>query len=419
MTARMSRGACPALLKPMETGDGLLVRLVPAGPMHIDAFIGLCAAARTYGNGAMEISARGSIQVRGLTQRSAPLFADAVLALGMDLNDGVPVIADPLPRNPSAVVDSAVLAGELRRAIATAALPLAPKVSIAVDGGGSLHLDALKADIRLRAAATAAGPWLQVALAGDAASATSLGLAAPCHAAALVLRLLGVIAAHGPEARASDVLQDAGAASFRPAGGGLIEPAIEPPPRPRAETIGLHRLAGEDCAIGVALAFGFAAASDLMELARIAQVNGARFAATAPGRTILFGPFNEMTGFVLATAADHLGFVVDARDPRRHIVACPGAPLCASGLIAARAIAAELASHLRHANHGVAVHVSGCAKGCAHPLPAPLTIVGTERGCGIVRGGTARERPEAYAGPGDLIAEAERSGSTARETADA
>ena len=42
--------------------------------MSLAAFAGLCAAARKHGNGTMEISARGNLQVRGLTPRSAPLF---------------------------------------------------------------------------------------------------------------------------------------------------------------------------------------------------------------------------------------------------------------------------------------------------------------------------------------------------------
>ncbi|MGH6832195.1 MAG: precorrin-3B synthase, partial [Methyloceanibacter sp.] len=90
MTGVYTRGACPGLSAPMETGDGLLVRLVPAGPIPLDAFIGLCAAAGAHGNGTMEISARGSLQMRGLTELSAPLFAAAVDGLGIDLCEGVP-----------------------------------------------------------------------------------------------------------------------------------------------------------------------------------------------------------------------------------------------------------------------------------------------------------------------------------------
>jgi precorrin-3B synthase len=103
--------------------------------------------------------------------------------------------------------------------------------------------------------------------------------------------------------------------------------------------------------------------------------------------------------------AERLGFITEARDPRRRIIACPGAPSCAQGLIAARALAAELASQVPLPGDGVALHISGCAKGCAHPKPAPVTIVGTEQGCGIVTNGSARDKPVHYADPDDLIAE--------------
>ncbi len=62
----LRRGACPGLSAPMSTGDGLLVRLVPTDEMALDAFIALCAAARMHGNGTMEVTARGSLQVRGI-----------------------------------------------------------------------------------------------------------------------------------------------------------------------------------------------------------------------------------------------------------------------------------------------------------------------------------------------------------------
>ena len=93
MSVALACGTCPRLNAPMETGDGLLARIVPAGPIGIDAFAALCAAAQTYGNGLMEVSARGSLQVRGLTHASAPLFANAAARLGLDAGDGPPVLA--------------------------------------------------------------------------------------------------------------------------------------------------------------------------------------------------------------------------------------------------------------------------------------------------------------------------------------
>jgi precorrin-3B synthase len=417
MSRPFVRGACPRLSAPMETGDGLLARIVPVGPMAIDAFAKLCAAADAHGNGLKEISARGSLQVRGLSPASAPLFTAAVETLDIAVCDGVPVLSDPLPDDPTALIDAHALAAALRDAIAAAGLALAPKVSVIVDGGGRLHLDALSTDVQLRAVSIADKPKLLVSLAGDASSATPLGLVSPNDAAPVVIALLRMIAARGPAARAADVLQTEGVAAFRTVAEAPI--ALERPiaARKRAETIGLHRLSGKGCAIGVALPFGQAHALDLIALVRMARANGATWIATAPDRTLLVGPIDEMTGFSLATAADHLGFVVDARDSKRRVVACPGAPSCASGLIAARALAAEIAGALPPSQDGVAVHVSGCAKGCAHPQAAPLTIVGTEHGCGIIRDGAPRVHPVSYVSESALVAEAAHL--AARETEDA
>jgi precorrin-3B synthase len=405
MTAPNTRGACPRLAAPMQTGDGLLARIVTAGPIPLNSFAALCAAAQEYGNGIMEISARGSLQGRGLTPDSAPLFASTVAALDIELCDSVPVISGPLPNDPTALIDADALASALRRAIAMQALVLAPKVSVVIDGGGHLHLDALTADLRLQAIKAAGATKLHLSLAGDAASATPLGIVAFDDAVDAAISILALIASRSAATRAADLLRDEGRGVFNEAVGNRMASAVPLPRRPRAEPIGLHRLRDGQCAIGVALAFGHASAGNLMAFARLAGANGAAWARPAPGRALLLGPIDEMTGFVLATAADSLGFVVDARDPRRRIVACAGAPGCASGLIEARRLAAELADHLPPSRDGIAVHVSGCAKGCAHPGAAPLTIVGTSQGCGLVHNGTAQAMPQRYIDPGDLVAE--------------
>ncbi len=78
------RGACPALSAPMQTGDGLLVRLNPvAGGLSPAQLAGLCDAAGMFGNGVIEVTARGSMQVRGLTSASAAPFAEAIDRLGI------------------------------------------------------------------------------------------------------------------------------------------------------------------------------------------------------------------------------------------------------------------------------------------------------------------------------------------------
>ena len=168
--------------------------------------------------------------------------------------------------------------------------------------------------------------------------------------------------------------------------------------------------------LGLGLAFGHAQADTLIDLAALAEAHGARWVRPAPDRALLLGPLSDAMAVAARHAAERLGFVVRLSDPRRRIVACPGAPSCASGLIAARAIAAELARHLPASLS--LVHISGCGKGCAHPAPAPLTVVGTSQGCGIVRNGTSRMTPETYADPASIVAEIERLSET-REAAHA
>ncbi len=158
LTVPLRRGACPGLSAPMPTGDGLLVRLQPIGTIPLAAFAALCAAARRHGNGVIEITSRGSIQIRGLSAASAPRFAADIAALDIAADDGVPVLCNPLAGlDPGERVDTATLADDLRSVLARSAITarLGAKTSIVIDGGGALDPAGVPADIRL--SATAAG----------------------------------------------------------------------------------------------------------------------------------------------------------------------------------------------------------------------------------------------------------------------
>ena len=146
----------------------------------------------------------------------------------------------------------------------------------------------------------------------------------------------------------------------------------------------------------------------LEELASSASARGAWAVRPAPGRGLLLLGISKSDALALARDAERLGFIMRANDSRRRIVACPGKPACGSGLIPSRVLAGDIASVAELPDSGVAIHVSGCRKGCAHPARAPLTIVGTERGCGIIQGGSARATPSAYVDPQNLAAEVAR-----------
>ena len=209
------RGVCPGLSRPLPTGDGLLVRILPIGTIALDAFAGLCAAARAHGNGIVEITARCSIQVRGLSAHSAPRFADAIAALGIAAEDGVPILCNPLAGLDAAeIFDATAIAAALRRAVTQQSLDgrLDPKVSVVIDDGAPLNLARVAADIRVRAQLHSGQPMLRLAIGGDDRNAFDLGLIAPDDGVEAVSRLLLVLAERG--ARARDIIAAEGPACF-------------------------------------------------------------------------------------------------------------------------------------------------------------------------------------------------------------
>ena len=216
MNAHLRRGACPGLSQPMATGDGLLARIRPTGvTISCAAFAALCAAARSCGNGVIEITSRGSLQIRGLTESSAQRFAATVGRIDIAFCEGPPVLINSLAGlDPDEALDVSTIAGELRRALAATAFSadIGPKVSIALDGGGVLHLDAVAADVRMRA--EDGGIRLHVAVGGDGASATHLGAVAAEHVVEAAMNIMRVIAAAGPTARARDIVAAGGAGRF-------------------------------------------------------------------------------------------------------------------------------------------------------------------------------------------------------------
>jgi precorrin-3B synthase len=392
----LRRGACPSLSTPMLTGDGLLARLVPTGTIPLDAFRGLCAAARQHGNGIIEITARGSIQIRGLNTASAIRFAQAVARLDLAIADTIPVLSNPLAGlDAGEIVDAGEIASALRRALAKTPLPqyLAPKVSVIVDGGGAIGLGKLVADVRLRAKRSDDQVVVQIAAAGDQTTAMSLGTVTLDHAIEVTLHILDIIARSGNGARARDlVAADAGEA-FRTAIADFLLPDAPPSDEQEAsEPIGAHPLSDGTLAYGLGLAFGHADAATLEELMGASAAQGAVGLRAAPGRTLMILGLAQETASSLAAIAENLGFIVRADDPRRYVFACAGAPICTSAHIPARAIAprvTEIAAPRLGPNFNI--HVSGCAKGCAHPKRTALTVVGTPGGCALIADGGPRD----------------------------
>ena len=381
MTTALRRGACPSLSAPMQTGDGLLVRINPTfGSLEPRQLAGIAAAAARHGNGILEITSRGSLQIRGLHSASVASLAEDVTALGIEAGAGVSIGVGPLAgRDASETADPRPLAEDVRGMIAERSFSarLAPKMSVVVDGGGTLNLSGVLADVRIEAEGCG---WIVMA-GGSRAEARVLGFCSREEAAGTAVRLLEILAEGGRHMRGRDLpteALDGVAQGLTPA----AKPHRAPPPAP----VGTFALKDGAAARGFALSFGQIGASALTEFAEV--IDPSREIRLAPGKGLLVIGRSGGEDTDLVSAAGRLGLVIRPDDPRLRVVTCAGAPDCASAYLSTRDIAARLvALHPDALPLDGMVHISGCAKQCAKPAGPSLSLVGSAMGCEIVADG--------------------------------
>ena len=393
----MVRGACPSLNAPMQTGDGLLVRLRPLTPgLTVAQLRALAEATEKHGNGLIEITARGNFQLRGMTPQSMPGLAADIDRAGIVPESGVAIEVPPLSDvDPSEIADARGLAQRLRNAIDSLhpKPALAAKLAIIVDGSGRVILDEISADIRLKAINTADGRQLWwLAIAGTQATATPLANLTDEQAIPGVITLVKALTAIGPRARGRDL--DIASLQAQLPAAPRFSPVKSATP---ASPVGLIPLGKQHSALGLRPAFGRIHARDLIRFLEVAEVAGVHEIRTGPEHSLLMlGPPRDRIEDILAAAVD-CGFQTRADDPANYAIPCSGAGACASAHYSTRQAAADLINLGPDLLDGsLQVHLSGCAKGCAHPSPAMLTIVGAATGYAIVVNGSSSSEPVAY-----------------------
>ena len=392
MSGFSRRGACPSLAVPMQTGDGLLARLVFGSPdFQPTTLITLLEAANRHGNGIVEITSRGSLQIRGLTEISANQLSLAIQNLGLVVG-GVPITTGALAgldrqeiSNPLPVANAIrnALGAELRSR-------LAPKTSIVVDGGGKLSLDMVKADIRLKAVKSDESVAWVLLVGGDVNAARAVGLVDEASAAPVVIDLLSAIADKGPDARGRD-LTDAG----------LAEMALSNTPGSEYENhnctgapIGCFEMSDHISAIGIGVPFGAASADKIIELVRAVEEIEKPTIRLAPGRGLILHGVETANAGEITRLAEELGFVTHESDARLAVSSCAGRPYCASGEIETRKLAGKIAAAAGSLLDGsFTLHISGCAKRCAETSGPRLTVLGKSGNCQLLEEFGYADRP--------------------------
>ncbi|MEM8572329.1 MAG: precorrin-3B synthase [Pseudomonadota bacterium] len=375
MTRPEIRGWCPGAHRPMASGDGLVVRVrPPLGEISGAQARGLADLAQRYGNGLIELTNRANLQIRGVSDEGHGPVLDGLARLRLlDADASVEgrrnVVADPFrsgaASDPQTQVFRALVDG--LRSPDFASLP--SKFGFVIDAGAQRRLFAkVSGDIRIEAC----NDGLMVRADGCEEGQTATG---PAEAARLALRLAKWFIASGgvgQDGRGRMARHIVSGAALPPYLNGIARPhpAI-PAPQPGVRPGGLL----------VAAAFGQLAATDLFRLVE----SGVSILRLTPWRMVFLPGIHD---------PEELGagesLLTNPTDPLLQVDACTGAPGCPQAGVETRALARSLAPRLPN---GTVLHVSGCAKGCARPRSADLTLVGRDGVFDLVRGGAPWDDP--------------------------
>jgi precorrin-3B synthase len=358
MTLRpAAKGWCPGAYRPMESGDGLILRVRPLlARLTAEQALGLCAAALAHGSGLIDLTSRANLQLRGVTADRHPALIADLWALGL-------LDADPaLESRRNILVAPLWQDGDETQHMTTALAarlaelpPLPAKFGFAIDAGPAPVLGRASADIRVERGVSgglilrADGSDLGCTTTAKDAAGATLALAQwfAETGGALSGRMARHLAAHP--------LPDA----FRPAEAPAAPGALPRPGETRPGPV-------------YGAAFG---RIDAGGLARLICDSGAKALRVTPARCVVLEG-----GLAVSSPA----FITHPDDPLLRVDACPGAPLCASATVETRALARRLAPLAKGS-----LHVSGCAKGCARGQAADITLTGRDGAFDLVRGGAA------------------------------
>jgi precorrin-3B synthase len=362
------KGWCPGALRPMESGDGLIVRIRPRNASVSRAQLqGIATAAEAYGNGHVDLTRRANLQIRGATAETLIPLQHTLRALGL-LDETVEgesvrnILVNPLAGiDPSEILDMRPLALELGNHLVDRPFGrrLPPKFSFVLDGGGRLGLAGERADIRLLACAVDGRPMIAIARNG----ADWLGMTEPEDAISAACAIIA-----GKSAK------------LQPVGTPSVQSAYI-----KGTCVGYLPLGAECSVFGLGVAFGRLEARQLRVLAEIAPE-----IRLSPWRALYLPVAGDAAGMRVMATAREIGLATEIGDPSMRIQACPGRPACRSGHTDTRADAAKVAQWMAAIGFTGTAHVSGCAKGCASSAPADITLVGSPGGYRLLRHATAR-----------------------------
>jgi precorrin-3B synthase len=387
--SRAAADRCPGALRLVEAADGYLARVrLPGGFVTGERLRVLADLAVELGDGRVELTSRGNVQLRALAADAAEPLTAALTRAGLlpslDHDRVRNVLASPL-----AGLDGRGSGRDLAAIVAALDAELCAQPRLTELSGRFLFaIDDGRGDV------AALGADVVAVVQADGAVVNGLAVNADAAFADVVAVMLACAEAFLDERGA------AGSTAWRiadlPGGTGPVREAVAERfglapgpelPRPVAGTrpVGLVRCP-VDVGGGVEPRSVTSADLDsavlLAPLGRLTAAQVTWLAGRAAGRPARVTPWRSVVlpgqpdaDQALREAAG-LGFGVDESSPWLRVTACAGRPGCASALADVQADAAGFGARWPER----IVHVSGCGRHCGRPAATEIDVTATSEG---------------------------------------
>jgi precorrin-3B synthase len=364
----------------MEAADGMLLRVrVPGGAITSDGLRAVAEVAERFGSGVIELTVRANLQIRGVAPVDVAAAGDRLVLAGLALADPVrderrDVIGSPLAgHDPTELVDlSGVLPDVAERLATEPGLDgLPPKFGVVLDGGGTVSVRPIPADVALGAVRTDEGHTVLQLELGRALDRPPSAWIEVADIVPLVLAAAHLSAAHGQRmATLVDLIGRKSLMNALTAGTPIAQairgskldgalPILPPMARPAPIGVSAHR--DDDLVnIGAAPFLGRTSPAALRSVADLADAAGGSIRFT-PWRGAVLAGVRRSQGSTTTAALAAAGFSSDPEDPAHLVSACVGLPGCASSTADTQAAARAL---LHGGGLTSRIHFSGCEKRC-------------------------------------------------------
>jgi precorrin-3B synthase len=351
-----------------QAADGALIRVrIPGGMITAAQLLALAETAKEFGSGSLELTSRGSLQLRGITftpeatTAVAERIADAGLLPSATHERVRNIVSSPLSGRVGGLTDVRPWVGELDAAIqANPVLAgLSGRFWFSIDDGRG-DVSGLHADVGVQVLGDHPEKYAALLLAGS-----DTGIRLPFYD---VVPALTTVATRFAEIRGKRwrvaELDDVGELL-----GGLTPTA--PPANDLATTttgpVGWIEQDDGRVALGAAVPLGVLAARTAEYLAAIEAP-----LVITPWRTLLVGDLEEGVADVALRVLAPLGLVFDANSPWLDVSACTGSPGCQHSAADVRADAEAFVAS--GAAGGAHTRFVGCDRACGSPLHGEVLI---------------------------------------------